>query len=193
MIPNTFGQRAVLKLMYAALIRASDSWRGDHQHDRVQIATNLGIARRAAAGARRAHQAGRADRLTIACHQSSPQTRDLTRVVDDTSTPAHRCRYRMRPSIPLLTFKHHCVDRDRLRLSYLVRKDYARPASVAPMTSEPTPPVQPTTPMSKACRSGRCRITSNGLRSGHIGRGSRVAGTLWCPLLRWYDPCYRVT
>jgi hypothetical protein len=27
-IPHAFGERAVLKLMYAALIRASDSWRG---------------------------------------------------------------------------------------------------------------------------------------------------------------------
>ena len=27
-VANAFGERAVLKLMYAALIRASDSWRG---------------------------------------------------------------------------------------------------------------------------------------------------------------------
>ena len=27
-IPNTFGERPVLKLMYAALIRTSDGWRG---------------------------------------------------------------------------------------------------------------------------------------------------------------------
>ena len=29
-IPHAFGERAVLKLMYAALIRAADRWRGIH-------------------------------------------------------------------------------------------------------------------------------------------------------------------
>jgi hypothetical protein len=28
MIPHSFGERAVLKLMYAALIRAAERWRG---------------------------------------------------------------------------------------------------------------------------------------------------------------------
>ena len=63
-IPHAFGERAVLKLMYAALIRASETWR------RVVISEfelkQLDATARALESAScRAHRAGRKERIPL--------------------------------------------------------------------------------------------------------------------------------
>ena len=55
-IPHAFGERPVLKLMYAAVIRAADRWRADHGW-RVRAAATARDSRGAQSRSRRARGA----------------------------------------------------------------------------------------------------------------------------------------